>query len=214
MDDGFVWTGGKPANGWVGDPSAANEDLSKPTPPSLSTPPPPIRGATFVVQAWWLFSSKPTALSNFKILSGTIALIAGWIPFPISPILRTRSSVMTNVIKGHSRCTVVTTRTLSSQQLVLYDKKYDRTNHLTTTKFHLSSLDPGLMSIMKEEVEDDHMFHVIWLQLIKTMQSTFGSCPSWIQGHYYNTEINDTSIKWLYNNEVAECRLPPPSSYY
>ena len=39
-------------------------------------------------------------------------------------------------------------------------------------KFLLSSLSPALMSKIKEKTEDTESFHVIWLQLIKTIQST------------------------------------------
>ena len=79
---------------------------------------------------------------------------------------------MANVVKSHSRYTVATAKTLSSQQLLVYNK-YDKTNNLAATKFLHSSLDPALMRKIKEKTEDDNnTFHVVWLQLIKTVQST------------------------------------------
>jgi hypothetical protein len=75
------------------------------------------------------------------------------------------SSMMTNVVKTHSRYTVATANTLSSQQLLLYDK-YNKTNDLAATKFLLSSLDPTLISKIKEKTEDNDSFHVVWLQLL------------------------------------------------
>ena len=78
---------------------------------------------------------------------------------------------MANVVRSHSRYTVATAKTLSSLQLLRYNK-YNKTNDLAATKFLLSSLDPALMSKIKEKTEDDDSFHVVWLQLIKTIQST------------------------------------------
>ncbi|KAI2490922.1 hypothetical protein MHU86_23638 [Fragilaria crotonensis] len=81
------------------------------------------------------------------------------------------SSVMTNVVRSHSRYTVASAKTLSSQQILRYDK-YDKLNDLAATKFLLSSLHPALMSKIKEKMDDDDSFHVVWLELIKTIQST------------------------------------------
>jgi hypothetical protein len=85
------------------------------------------------------------------------------------------TSTMSNVVKSHSCYTVATAKTLSSQQVLLYDK-YDKTNNLAATKFRLSSLDPALLSKIKDKTEDDNTFHVVWLQLIKTIQSTLIEC--------------------------------------
>ncbi|KAI2509046.1 hypothetical protein MHU86_5422 [Fragilaria crotonensis] len=59
------------------------------------------------------------------------------------------SSVMTNVVRSHSRYTVATAKTLSSQQILRYDK-YDKSNDLAATKFLLSSLDPAHSKIKED----------------------------------------------------------------
>ena len=46
---------------------------------------------------------------------------------------------------------------LSTKEALLYDK-YDKTNDLAATKYLLSSLDPALMSRIKEKTEDDDTF--------------------------------------------------------
>ena len=79
--------------------------------------------------------------------------------------------LMTNVVKSHSRYTIQTAKALSAVQLPLYDK-YDRNNDRAAIKYVLTSLSPALMSKIKEKTEESDTFHVIWLQLIKTIQST------------------------------------------
>ena len=80
------------------------------------------------------------------------------------------SLMMTNIVKIHSRYTVQTAKSLGAPQLLLYDK-YDKNNDCAAVKYLLSSLTPALMSKIKE-TEDTDPFPVIWLQLIKTIQST------------------------------------------
>ena len=46
------------------------------------------------------------------------------------------------------------------------------TNRTTSPPSSSSSLDPALMIKIKERTEDDDSFHVVWLQLIKTILST------------------------------------------
>ncbi|KAI2494289.1 hypothetical protein MHU86_20266 [Fragilaria crotonensis] len=79
--------------------------------------------------------------------------------------------LMTNVVKSHSRYTIQTAKALSAEQLMLYDK-YDKSNDRAAVKFVLSSLSPALMSKIQEKTEDSDSFHIVWLQLIKTIQST------------------------------------------
>ena len=88
-----------------------------------------------------------------------------FLPDPENP------AVMTNIVKSHSRFTIQTAKTLGEPQLSKYDK-YDKNNDRAAIKYVLSSLDPTLMSKIKEKTEDTDSFHVIWLQLIKTIQST------------------------------------------
>ena len=59
--------------------------------------------------------------------------------------------------------------------MLRYDK-YDKNNDRAAVKYLLSSLTPALMSKIKEKTEDSDSFHIVWLQLIKTIQSTLLEC--------------------------------------
>lgn len=120
--------------------------------------------STLFTQASSLFDFQNTVRDHL-IGCGGMDTIAYLLPDPEN------SSMTTNVIKSHYRFTVATAKTLSPQQLPLYDK-YNKANNLAATKFLLSSLDPALMSKIKEKTEDNYSFHVVWLQLIKAIQST------------------------------------------
>jgi hypothetical protein len=169
-DDWSAWTGGKPAPGWVGlDPSAANDITSpnhlRPVHASASQ-----KSYNFRRTGMTTLFMQASSLVNFQnavwdhLTDCGMDTIA-YLPDPEN------SSTMSNVVKSHSRYTVATAKTLSSHQVLLCDK-YNKTNDLAATKFLLSSLDPALMSKIKEKTEDDNSFHVVWLQLIKTIQST------------------------------------------
>jgi hypothetical protein len=79
--------------------------------------------------------------------------------------------LMTNVIKSHSCYTIQTAKALSTKQLTLYDK-YDKSYDRPAIKFVLLLLLPALTSKIKEEAEDSDSFHIVWLQLLKTIEST------------------------------------------
>ena len=79
-------------------------------------------------------------------------------------------SMMTNVTKSHSCYTVTTAKTLSSQ-ISLPCNKNNKRNDVAATKFLLSSLVPALRSKTKEKMEDEDLFHVVWLQHTRTIQS-------------------------------------------
>ena len=68
-----------------------------------------------------------------------------------------------------SRYTVAIAKTLISCQNLLYHN-YNKTNNLAATKFLLSSLNPALMGKIKEKTEYNNLFHVVWLQLIRSIQ--------------------------------------------
>ena len=169
-DDWSAWTGGKPAPGWVGlDPSAAR-DLTSPNQLRPVHAAASQKGYNFRRTGMSTLFTQASSLIDFQnavwdhLTDCGMDTIA-YLPDPENAM------TMSNVVKSHSRYTVATAKALSSQQLLLYDK-YDKTNDLAATKFLLSSLDPALMSKIKEKMEDDDSFHVVWLQLIKTIQST------------------------------------------
>jgi hypothetical protein len=173
-DDWSAWTGGEPAPGWVGlDPSAADDITSpnqlRPVHASASR-----KGYNFRRTGMTTLFTQASSLVDFQNAEWDHLVDCGmdtiaYLPDPESP------AVMTNVVSSHSRYTVATAKTLSSHQVLLYDK-YDKMNDLAATKFLLSSLDPALMSKIKEKIEDNDLFHVVWLQLIMTNQSTSIEC--------------------------------------
>jgi Zinc knuckle len=169
-DDWSAWTGGKPASGWTGlDPSAADELTSpnqlRPVHASASQ-----KGYNYRRTGMTTTFSPTSSLVDFQnavwdhLTDCGMDTIA-YLPDPENELL------MTNVVKSHSRYTIQTAKTLSATQLTLYDK-YDKNNDRAAVKYVLSSLTPALMSKIKEKTEDTDSFHVIWLQLIKTIQST------------------------------------------
>ncbi|KAI2495417.1 hypothetical protein MHU86_19092 [Fragilaria crotonensis] len=139
-DDWSAWTGGKPAPGWVGlDP--APPTTSRHQINSALSMPPPHKGYNF----------RRTGMTTLFTQASSL-------------LLRDDERRQEPL-----RYTVATAKTLSSQQILRYDK-YDKSNDLAATKFLLSSLDPALMSKIKEKMDDDDSFHVVWLQLIKTIE--------------------------------------------
>ena len=78
---------------------------------------------------------------------------------------------MTNVVKSHARYTVESAKTLSTIQFEKYDK-YDRTNDVAARAYLLASIEVTLSNKVEEKIEDGDTFPVVWLQFIKTIQST------------------------------------------
>jgi len=81
------------------------------------------------------------------------------------------SDRMTDVVHGHSRFTVASTKKLSKDQAPLLDK-YDRTNDKAARTFLLASLETNLRNRVEEKLEDSDSFAVTWLTFIKSIQST------------------------------------------
>ena len=169
-DDWSPWTGGKPASDWSGlDPSAPDELTSpnqlRPVHASASQ-----KGYNYRRTGMTTSFTPASSLVDFQnavwehLTDCGMDTIA-YLPDPEN------ENLMTNVVKSHSRYTIQTAKTLSSKRLKSHDK-YDKTNDRTAIKYVLSSLTPSLMSKIKEKTEDTDSFHIIWLQLIKTIQST------------------------------------------
>jgi hypothetical protein len=173
-DDWSAWTGGKPLAGWIGlDPSASNELTSpnqlRPVHAGASQ-----KGYNYRRTGLPTLFSPTSSLVDFQNAVWDHLTDCGmdsiaYLPDPENKLL------MTNVVKSHSRHTNQTAKTLSAEQLMLYDK-YDKSNDGASVKFVLSSLAPALMSKIKEKTEDTDLFHIVWLQLIKTIQSTSIEC--------------------------------------
>ncbi|KAI2506682.1 hypothetical protein MHU86_7783 [Fragilaria crotonensis] len=169
-DDWSAWTGGKPLAGWIGlDPSASDEITS---PNQLR----PVHAGASQKGYNYRRTGLPTPFSPTSSLIDFQNAVwdhltdcgmdsIAYLPDPENELL------MTNVVKSHSRYTIQTAKALSAEQLMLYDK-YDKSNDRAAVKFVLSSLSPALMSKIQEKTEDSDSFHIVWLQLIKTIQST------------------------------------------
>jgi hypothetical protein len=126
------------------------------------------------------------------------------------------SSTMSNVIKSHSRYTVATAKTLSSRQALLYNA-YDKTNNLDAAKFLLSSLDPALISKIKGKTDDNDSFHVVWLQLIKTIQSTlierFEDLKAAIKARHLSENAGENLEALAANYRKDACELTTAGQY-
>jgi hypothetical protein len=80
-------------------------------------------------------------------------------------------SRMMNVVKEHSRFTLATAKKLSNEQAKLYDT-FDMANDACARKFSLDSISTDLSKHIVERLEENPTFAAVWLQFIKTIQST------------------------------------------
>jgi hypothetical protein len=168
-DDWSAWTGGKPLACWIGlDPSASDKLTSpnqlRPVHAGASQ-----KGYNYRRTGMATLLSPTSSLINFQNAVWDHLTDCGmdsiaYLPGPKNELL------MTNVVKSHSRYTIQTAKALSTKQLMLYDK-YNKSNDRAAVNFVLSLLSPALIKI-KEKTEDSDSFHIVWLQLIKTIQST------------------------------------------
>jgi hypothetical protein len=78
---------------------------------------------------------------------------------------------MLSVVNDHSRFTVATAKQLSHAQAKLYDA-YDKANDAAARKFLLASLSKELSSQIFERLDPNPTFPDVWLQFIKSIQST------------------------------------------
>ncbi|KAI2488972.1 hypothetical protein MHU86_25624 [Fragilaria crotonensis] len=164
-DDWSAWTGGKPLAGWIGLDPSASEELTSPN--QLR----PVHAGASQKGYNYRRTGLPTPFSptcslvDFQNAVWDHLTDCGmdsiaYLPDPENKLL------MTNVVKSHSRYTIQTAKALSAEQLMY------KSNDRAAVKFVLSSLSPALMSKIQEKTEDSDSFHIVWLQLIKTIQST------------------------------------------
>jgi hypothetical protein len=83
----------------------------------------------------------------------------------------TDNTKMTNVIKAHARNTVQSAKLLAEAQVQLYNK-YNRTNNMAARTYLLASLSTELSNKVTEKLDDSDSFPVVWLQFLKSIQST------------------------------------------
>ncbi len=80
-------------------------------------------------------------------------------------------SRMMNVVKEHSRFTLATAKELSNEQAKLYDT-FDTANDASARKFLLESISTDLSKHITERLDKNPTFAAVWLQFIKSIQST------------------------------------------
>jgi hypothetical protein len=170
-DEWVPWTGGKPNFNWTGLDTV--EALGEHTSPNQ------LRGE-YAAAAQKGYNFRRTGLATVFKKNDELSVFSKsvWnhlldtgmdtIAYLQDPEYNDR---MTDVIHGHSRFTVGSTKLLSKVQMVLYDK-YDRTNDKAACSFLLSSLETTLRNRVEEKLEDSDSFTVTWLTFIKCIQST------------------------------------------
>jgi hypothetical protein len=90
------------------------------------------------------------------------------------------------VIKEHARFTLNITQRGMAIQAILYDK-YDRENDCAAVNFLMDSLDNDLSTKLDERLDEADNFPIVWLNLLKLVQSTsierFENLHNHIKGH-------------------------------
>ena len=170
-DEWSAWTGGKPNHTWTGlDGSIALLEHTSPNqlrPVYVSAAQ---KGYNFR-RAGHKISFKPSDdLISFQNVVWDHLKDTGMdsIAYLKDP---TDDTKMTNVIKAHARYTVQSAKLLAETQVQLYDK-YDRTNDMAARTYLLASLSTELSNKVTEKLDDSDSFPVVWLQFLKSIQST------------------------------------------
>ena len=169
-DEWVAWTGGTPKADWSGlDPSS----LTTNTTPNQLRP-------LYASSSQKRYNHRRTGLTNVYSPSADLTVFqnAVWnhlLDTGIDSIAYLQDpedgSRMTNVVKSHARFTVQSAKSLIDVQASKYDS-YDRTNDVAARAFLLASLETSLSNKIEEKIEDNDSFPIVWLQLIKTIQST------------------------------------------
>ena len=170
-DEWSAWTGGKPNSTWTGlDASVA---LLEHTSPNQLHP-------VYVSSAQKGYNFRRTGFKiPFKPADDLISFQnTVWehlkdtgmdsIAYLKDP---TDATKMTNVVKSHARFTVQSAKLLAEAQTPLYDR-YDRTNDMAARTYLLASLSTDLSNKVSEKLDDADSFPVVWLQFLKSIQST------------------------------------------
>jgi hypothetical protein len=170
-DSWSAWTGGEPKGDWTGlNPSA----------PVVETTSPNQLRPVYVSAAQKGYNHRRTGmLTLFKPTDNLVSFQnAVWnhlfdtgmdcIAFVPDP---TDNAKMTNVVKSHARYTVQSAQQLIEKQLEVYDK-YNKTNNKAARTHLLASLPPLLSNKIVEKLDDSDPFPIVWLQFLKTIQST------------------------------------------
>ena len=81
------------------------------------------------------------------------------------------SLIMSNMIKLYTCFTLSIAQMVLEQQSILYEK-HDRENDRASVEFLLNSLNLDLSRKLHERIEETNNFPVIWIHILKLVQST------------------------------------------
>jgi len=81
------------------------------------------------------------------------------------------NSRMISIVKWHARFTTKTAQASMEQQLQRYDS-YDRLNDTAATTYLLTSISTSVLTRVKDRMDEDDPFPLVWLHFMKTIQST------------------------------------------
>ena len=164
-----AWTGGKPNSDWSGLETVISENTS----PNQLRP-------VYASAAQKGYNHRRTGLTSKFTPSSDLAVFqtAIWnhlVDTGMDSIAYLQDpeddKKMSNVVKAHARYTVDLAKKFCATQVTRYDK-YDRTNDVAAKAFLLASIEETLSNRVEEKLEDTDAFPIVWLQLIKTIQST------------------------------------------
>jgi hypothetical protein len=168
-DEWNAWTGGKPKPSWVGleDSAATYESPNQLRSTYASSAQ---KGYNYRKKGLTTKFSKKDDLALFQklLLKHLVDCGMDSIAYLEDPA---DSTIMSNVIKEYARFTLSTAQKNLSHQVLLYDK-YDRENDRAAIEFLLDSLDTDLSTKLYERIEEADNFPIVWIQLLKLVQST------------------------------------------
>ena len=168
-DEWSAWTGGKPNSDWSSLETAATENTS----PNQLRP-------VYASAAQKGYNHRRTGLTTKFTPASDLSVFqtAVWnhlVDTGMDTIAYLQdpedSDKMSNVVKSHARFTMDSAKVLSAIQVTKYDK-YDKTNDVAASAYLLASIEDSLSNKVEEKLEDTDAFPIVWLQLIKTIQST------------------------------------------
>jgi hypothetical protein len=167
-----AWTGGKPYHTWTGlDSSIALLEHTSPNQPRPVYVSAAQKGYNFIRTGHKISFKPSNDLISFQNVVWENFKDAGmdFIAYVKDP---TDSTKMTNVVKAQARYTVQSAKLLAEAQTQLYNK-YNRTNNMAARTYLLALLSTELSNKVSEKLDDSDSFPVVWLQFLKSIQSTF-----------------------------------------
>ncbi|MHA7927707.1 MAG: hypothetical protein ACX936_21115, partial [Marinobacter sp.] len=170
-DEYVAWTGGKPTYLWTGlDPTAPQQPVSpnqyRSVHVSTSQKSHTFREKGSLETKF----SKTSDLSAFEheVWQHLVDTGMDTIAYVADPI---KNRTMSNCVKEHSRFTVESVERQIANQLIDYDE-YDKANDREATNFLLNHLEADLAKDIRDLMEPNEPFPVVFLRVIETVRST------------------------------------------